>query len=70
MTPRRQPPLEEDDAGAEIVAAPAGWAADVAVVGDEEAEPGAAALVGRYRGPFCPHPASSSKTSNSAAEMM
>jgi hypothetical protein len=67
---RRQPPLEEDDAGAAAVAAPAGLALDVAVAGAEEADAGAAALVGKYSGPFCPQPASSPNAGSSTAGMM
>lgn len=67
--PWRQPPLESDEAGIPAVAAPAGLAADDAVAGVDEAVTGATALVGRYKGPFCPQPASNPKASSSAAEM-
>jgi hypothetical protein len=41
-------------------------AVDVAVVVVEAAEAGAAALVGRYNGPFCPQLASSPKPRSSS----
>ena len=67
MTLRRQPPPDEADAGAALVVAGAGLAVDVAGAGDEVvADAGAAGLVGKNKGPFCPQPASSPVPSNSS----
>lgn len=68
----RQRPPDEPAAGTAEVEAGAGRAADIAGVGWKlEAEAGAADLVGRKSGPFCPQPVSSAAPQdNSTAETM
>ena len=63
----RDQPLLVADAGAAAVVAPAGLAVEVAAdAGAGAADAGAAGLVGRNSGPFCPQPASNAAPSNSS----